>query len=116
MILSSSNRVAGRFGINGLLSKECPNGRLTEEAGHSMLNTASLRTWFVLRAVRGLGDATICRLVQAFGSPEAVLAASSVELKNLGGLSSSLAQAVQRGLDPETQQDIDRELKTLERL
>ena len=81
-----------------------------------MLNTASLRTWFVLRAVRGLGDATVCRLVQAFGSPEAVLAVSADDLRNLGGLSNSLAQAVQRGPDRETQQDIDRELKALERL
>jgi len=81
-----------------------------------MLNTASLRTWFVLRAVRGLGDATVCRLVQAFGSPEAVLAASPDELRNLGVLSNPLAQAVQRGLDRETQQEIDRELKALERL
>ena len=81
-----------------------------------MLNTASLRTWFVLRALRGLGDATICRLVQAFGSPEAVLAASAAELLTLGGLSNSLAQAVQQGLDRDTQQEIDRELKALERL
>ena len=81
-----------------------------------MLNTAWLRTWFVLRAVKGLGDATVCRLVQAFGSPEAVLAASADDLLTLGGLSSSLAQAIQRGLDRDTQQDIDRELKALERL
>jgi len=81
-----------------------------------MLNTAWLRTWFVLRAVKGLGDATVCRLVQAFGSPEAVLAASADDLLTLGGLSSSLAQAIQRGLDRETQQEIDRELKSLERL
>ena len=81
-----------------------------------MLNMASLRTWFVLRAVRGLGDATVCRLVQTFGSPEAVLAASADELLNVGGLNRSLVQAVQRGPDHGTQQDIDRELEALGRL
>ena len=81
-----------------------------------MVSTASLRSWLALRAIRGLGDATVCRLVQAFGSPEAVLAASTDALMASGNVNASLAQALQRGPDHQTQQDINRELKTLERL
>ncbi len=81
-----------------------------------MVSTASLRSWLALRTIRGLGDATVCRLVQAFGSPEAVLAASTDTLIASGNVNASLAQALQRGPDHQTQQDINRELKTLERL
>jgi DNA processing protein len=80
------------------------------------VSTASLRSWLALRAVRGLDDATVCRLVQTFGSPEAVQAASIDSLMASGCISASLAQAIQRGPDHHTQQGLDRDLKTLERL
>jgi DNA processing protein len=81
-----------------------------------MPDTASLRSWFALRAVPGLHDAEACRLVQAFGSPEAVQAASTEALMACGSFSLSVAQAIQRGPDRDTQQGIDRELRDLDRL
>lgn len=76
----------------------------------------SLRPWFVLRAVPGVGDALLCRLVQSVGSPEAVLHASHDELTRVDGVSSSLAKAIHQGPGVEDLQAIDRELKALERL
>ncbi len=80
------------------------------------MNRASLRPWLVLRAVRGLGDATFCRLVQAFGAPEAVLQAGVTALREVGGLSPSQAGMVRRSPDPERQRDIDRELREFDRV
>jgi len=80
------------------------------------MSTASLRSWLALRAVRELDDTTVCRLVQTFGSPEAVQAASTDSLVASGGISEWLAHVIKRGPDHQTQQAIDRELKTLERL
>lgn len=80
------------------------------------MSAASRRAWLALRAVRGLDDATTCRLVQTFGSPEGVQAASRDSLMASGGITAPLAQAIQRGPDHDTQEGIDRELKTLERL
>ncbi len=80
------------------------------------MNSATLRAWLVLRAVRGLGDATVCQLVRAFGSPEAVRAATREALMSVGGVGGLLAERIQRGPDRETLQAIERELSTLERL
>ncbi len=77
---------------------------------------ASLRPWFELRALPGLRDAMLCRLVQTLGSPEAVLRASHDELARVGGVGPALAKAVREGIRPEDRQAIDRELKALERL
>ncbi|MFQ5930927.1 MAG: DNA-processing protein DprA [Nitrospiraceae bacterium] len=80
------------------------------------MNSATLRAWLVLRAVRGIGDATVCQLVRAFGSPEAVRAATREALMSVGGVGGLLAERIQRGPDRETQQAIERELGALERL
>lgn len=80
------------------------------------MNSASLRTWLALRAVRGLGDAAVCQLVRAFGSPEAVRAATRDALMSVGGVGGLLAERIQRGPDRETLQAIEHELSTLERL
>ena len=77
---------------------------------------ASLRPWFELRAVPGIGDALLCRLVGSFGSPDAVLHASQDELTQVGGISPALAKAIRQGIRSEDRQAIDRELKALERL
>jgi DNA processing protein len=77
---------------------------------------APLRPWFVLRAVPGIGDALVCRLVQSLGSPDAVLRASHEELMQVGGISPVLAKAIRQGARSEDLQAIDRELKALERL
>jgi DNA processing protein len=77
---------------------------------------ASLRPWFALRAVPGIGDALLCRLVQSFGSPDAVLHAPHDALTQVDGVGSSLAKAIRQGPGAEDLRSIDRELKALERL
>ncbi len=77
---------------------------------------ASLRPWFVLRAVPGIGDALLCRLAQSLGSADAVLRASLDALMQIGGVSPALARAIRQGPGAEDLQAIDRELKALERL
>jgi DNA processing protein len=77
---------------------------------------ASLRPWFALRAVPGIGDALLCRLVQSFGSPDAVLHAPHDALTQIDGVGPSLANAIRRGPGAGDLQAIDRELKALERL
>lgn len=81
-----------------------------------MAGPSSLRLWFQLRAVPRLGDAGLCRLMETFGSPEAVLQASLDSLQAGGSISRAVAQAIQQGPDRETQEAIDRELELLERL
>lgn len=75
-----------------------------------------LRPWFVLRAVPGLGDATACRLVQAFGGPDAVLRASQDALMQAGGISPALARAIRQGPSADALRSIDVELTALERM
>lgn len=77
---------------------------------------ASLRPWFILRGIPGIGDALVCRLVRTFGSPEAVLQASEGELTQIGGVSPALAKAIRRGASSETLRAIDRDLAAMERL
>jgi DNA processing protein len=79
-------------------------------------NVASLRPWLELRAVPGLRDVMLCRLVQALGSPEAVLRASPDELTRVDGVGPALAKAIREGIRSEDRQAIDCELKALERL
>jgi len=76
----------------------------------------SLRPWFVLRAVPGIGDALVCRLMQSLGSPDAVLQASHDALTQIDGVSPALVKAIHQGPGAEDLQAIDRELKALERL
>jgi DNA processing protein len=82
----------------------------------AMSDSAFLRSWLLLRAIRGLGDATYCRLVQVFGSPETILNVSREELITVGQIRSSLAQAICQGPDDEAKRAVDEELKSLEAL
>ena len=68
-----------------------------------------------MRAVRGLKDATYCRLVESLGSPEAVLNASRDALV-AQALSPSMVDAIRRGPEGATQKGIDAELRSLDRL
>ena len=70
----------------------------------------------LLRAVRGLADAATCGLLVRFGSPEAVLGASSADLTASGHVGSELAEAIHRGPDESSRKAVERELKTLDRL
>jgi DNA processing protein len=76
----------------------------------------AVRPWLALRAVPGLGEAGVRRLIEAFGSPQAARAASAQELVARGGIAGPVADAVKRGPDRETARQIDRELTRLETL
>jgi DNA processing protein len=69
-----------------------------------------------LREAPGLGEATLRRLIQEFGSPEAVRQAPVGELMSKGGLSRETAETLGRTLDREVTRRIDRELRAVERL
>ncbi len=81
-----------------------------------MGHASPLRSWLLLRAVRGVGDLIFCRLVQSLESPEAVLSASPERLMAAGPLGRSLAQAISQGPDQAARQAVDEELKRLEKL
>ncbi|HSA61046.1 MAG TPA: DNA-processing protein DprA [Nitrospiraceae bacterium] len=79
------------------------------------MDAVSLTSWLVLQTIDGVGDRTLLKLIQAFGSPTAVLAASRDELVR-AGCSPELAESVQRGPELQVRQQIDRQLKIIERL
>jgi DNA processing protein len=82
-------------------------------SGHR-ITRAVLESWLRLRAVVGVGDLTVLRLVRAWHSPEAVLHASRDELIQ-SGCSPQLADAIRRGPDSSASRSLERELKAIER-
>jgi DNA processing protein len=72
--------------------------------------------WLVLRAVPGLGDAGVRRLIETFGSPQAAQSASLEALVTQGGLPPPVARAIQRGPDAAARRAIARELTRLDDL
>jgi len=79
------------------------------------MDEGSLAAWLMLQAIDGVGDRTLLKLVQAFGSPKAVLAAEPDELIQVG-CSPNLAESVRRGPPPNVFPQIDRQIRTVERL
>src|SRR5512140_2587149 len=73
-----------------------------------------LESWLRLRAIDGVGDLTVLRLVRAWYSPDAVLCAARDELIQKG-CSLQLADAIRRGPDRSACRSIERELKAIER-
>jgi DNA processing protein len=67
-----------------------------------------------LRAIPGIGDAILLKLVQAFGEPDAVLEASSAALGEVG-CRPPLVEAIQRGPGSAALRQLDQELAQLER-
>ena len=78
------------------------------------MNRTSLESWLWLRAIDGVGDATVLKLVQRWNTPEAVCAASIDELID-GGCSGQLAAAIHKGPGPAARRSIDRECTTIAR-
>ena len=74
----------------------------------------SLRPWLVLRAIPGVGDAILLKLVQAFGAPDAVLSALQSALEELG-CRPPLVEAIRRGPAPDAIRELDKELDQLQR-
>lgn len=79
------------------------------------MDESSLASWLTLQAIDGVGDRTLLRLVQVFGSPNAVLAAD-VDALVRAGCSHELAESVRRGVAPAVSRQIDRQLRTIDRL
>ncbi len=75
---------------------------------------SSLRAWFLLRAIPGIGDAGILKLVERFGAPDGVFGRSIVELEE-AGCRRPLAEAIVRGPNDATRDAVDRELERLAR-
>lgn len=67
-----------------------------------------LRPWFALKGVPGVGNLIFRRLVEHFGSPDAVLAAGQTELTAVQGVNARLAAAIGQHRPSD---DIDRELE-----
>jgi DNA processing protein len=78
------------------------------------MDAATLGAWLVLQTIDGVGDRTLLRLIRAFGSPTAVLAAAQPDLI-LAGCSPELAESVRRGPERRMRQQIDRQLEVIER-
>ena len=75
---------------------------------------AVLESWLRLRAIDGVGDLTVLRLVHTWHSPEAVLCASRDELIQRG-CSPQLTDAIRRGPDSSACRSLERELNAIER-
>ena len=54
----------------------------------ALMRNPSIRPWLVLRAIEGVGDATLLKLLDIFGNPDAVLRASEDDLIHGGCVSS----------------------------
>ena len=60
--------------------------------------TSSLQGWLELLAVKGLGPVTYTRLINRFGSPDAIRSSDMRALVAEGEISPSLARALQQPL------------------
>lgn len=78
------------------------------------MDEASLTGWLTLQAIDGVGDRTILKLIQTFGSPDAVLGATLDDLVG-AGCSPELAESVRRGPEASMRRQIDRQVKVVER-
>ncbi|BCA56140.1 putative Protein SMF, DNA protecting protein DprA [Nitrospira sp. KM1] len=90
------------------------SGRSAGDARPSTSHEESLRAWFLLRAIPGLGDVTLLRLIDLWKTPDAVFDASKDELI-ANGCSPRLVEAIKKSPDPSIQREIDRELSELRR-
>jgi DNA processing protein len=75
----------------------------------------ALTAWLTLQAVEGIGDRTFLKLTNTWGSPAAVLSASTNDLVDRG-CSRDLAEAIRRGPDSAVGREIDRQVGTVDRL
>jgi DNA processing protein len=76
-------------------------------------DSLNLKAWLSLRLIQGIGSVRFTRLVDALGSPEAVLAAPYEQLSAIKGIPQPLAQSIAGG---ELTADPEEELKKLERM
>ena len=79
-----------------------------------MPSLTTLQAWLALRSIKGLSDEGICRLVQIFGTPEAVCGASIQGLQEQGLVKKSVAEAIHAGPDAQAFVHIQDELRGVE--
>lgn len=79
------------------------------------MDLLELQAWLTLQSLPGLGDRTVVKLVQAFGSPQAVIGASDEELA-ANGCQAQLAAVIRRGPEPDVHRQIERRLAAVARL
>lgn len=79
------------------------------------MDPVHLTAWLTLQAVEGVGDRTLLKLVQLWGSPGAVLAASLKDLTR-SGCSAELAERIMQGPDTASRLQIERQISIAERL
>ena len=78
------------------------------------MNHRALRPWLLLRAIPGVGDGTLLKLVHAFGTPDAVFMATQAALEEIG-CRPPLVEAIRRGPTPDAIRELDQELDQLQR-
>jgi DNA processing protein len=76
------------------------------------MQPAELVSWLSLQAIEGIGDRTLVKLVQSFGSADAVRLAAAQELTRVG-CSPDLAERVRRGPNDAVRRTIDRQVATI---
>ncbi len=76
--------------------------------------STALKGWLELQAVKGLGPITFTRLINRFGSPEAIRLANLTELAKTGDISPSLARSLKQPLSTTTYKQIQREIEAVE--
>ena len=76
--------------------------------------TSTLQGWLELLAVKGLGPVTYTRLINRFGSPEAIRSLNTHTLVSMGEISPSLAMAIHQPLSAEAQDHIAKELQAVQ--
>ena len=79
-----------------------------------MSHSASLQGWLELRSVKGLGPITYTRLINRFGSPEAIRTNNLSDLVAEGHLSPSLIKALHQPLSPESKAQIKKEMAAIQ--
>lgn len=79
-----------------------------------MSRSPDLQGWLELQAVKGLGPITYTRLINQFGSPEAIRRADLPALVATGDLTPALAQSLQQPLSDTTHTQIQREMEAVE--
>src|SRR5262249_30672558 len=85
---------------------------------HTLTNRMNPTSWesgLWLRAIEGVGDATLIKLVQTWNTPQSVCTAAVEELIGGGGCSRPLAAAIRKGPDTEARRKIEVEYTAIER-
>ena len=79
------------------------------------MDQGAFLSWLTLQSIDGVGDRTLLKLVQAFGSPHAVLSAEQDNLIQ-AGCSVELARSIRCGPPATLRQHLDKQIRIAEQL